>query len=247
MKVTARGLGDHDYCLVVGIWDPVIPAHLRELRRIARSARTRGHECLAAVLDPAPSLLLSPESFTTYHDRAAKIELIKSAGIDHTLCCSMTKSELELGAKWFISQVREYARIASMEVGHRQSLGPGDSGSHAAITSSCRRNGITLFINQKSYSKHRLAAARRLLMRGEVRAATNMIRLPPAYDARSIQRLNGCPPGLYTFEFSDKIVVSPYGETTKWTVQKQSADAVDLATSGQLSRFAILRAGPADE
>jgi riboflavin kinase/FMN adenylyltransferase len=167
----------------IGNFDGVHRGHLALLAELGTRARSVNGPAVALTFDPHPLQLLRPEQFqpllTTTADRTV---LLQAHGADHVLVLRTTRKLLELSAAEFFAEVVQQRLAARALVeGVNFGFGRGREGNVDTLAALCRQAGLGFVVvppfqyNGTMVSSSRI---RSLLLRGDVRAAADLLARP---------------------------------------------------------------------
>lgn len=150
MKARLHGRLSSSAIAVFGVWDPFLPSHRELLDSLRTRARQNGCCSLVVLIDPPPGAFSTfkarygASGWPEYDSVAARIKLMLDCGIDAVLRMHFRKRDFTATAAEFIDLVRERATLEEIWLGALQLLGPGQLGSHSAITDYAARHGVRL-------------------------------------------------------------------------------------------------------
>ena len=190
MRAKLHGEGFGAAAAVVGGWDPIVPAHRHLFAKLSRHGRRSKLTSLAIALEPNPGRLVhGPDQWPVYSDLETRISEIRACGIDAVLVIRFARSDLDLGAREFLSTVRAQIRVRELWLGANQSLGFGPGGSGARINRLCGRLGIVVRRLSDSDAGKQTRLARRALWDGRVAGAARFTNRPPVWGRPRSRRL----------------------------------------------------------
>jgi FAD synthase len=199
MRLTLHGRCTRPAVMIIGTWDPFLPAHARLIRKLVRYARRTRREAVAVVLSPHPSLLLhSRREWPVYSHVDATVRILQAMGVASVVRLRLARRELDVGARELFRAVTRRVRIQEVWLGHRQSLGPGRLGGADAIAVAARRHRFSCIRLPRESDAGHGSTARYLLGQGRAAAAARLVGLPPLLKRpRSRSLLVAWAPGRY--------------------------------------------------
>jgi hypothetical protein len=130
---------------VVGVWDPLLPAHLELFEQLCAYARGHGLDPLAIVLDPDPGVLrFGAARWPTYDEVHTRIRLIRRFGPKAVVRASFTSAGLAATAAELFAAVRSRVTLAELWLGAHQPLGAGDAGSPETVARLAIEYGVRI-------------------------------------------------------------------------------------------------------
>jgi FAD synthase len=201
VRQRVHGAANGKHVALIGVWDPIVPAHGALFREaVDRAARSR-RKVAVITLDPPPVAQLRGETaYPTFHDLPARLFLQEQCGVQTRVAVSMSRKEVdERGAAWLLSRLRELVPIAELSLGASQSLGRGEAGGGRAIREYCDSEGISLRALPLPPRPPPINEAREHLRNGRLRSAVSLLS-HPLYWSRPAARdaYLPWPPGRYS-------------------------------------------------
>lgn len=183
---------------VIGVWDPLLPAHHDLFARLRDHARANGLTALVILLDPPPvSLQQGITEWPVYTDTPTRIRQILSSGVDAVLRVHLSKDDIWATAAMFLQLVSSVIPLRELWLGPRQTLGHGPGGRFKASIKAAEMLGVHVHI----LPPVRLASTdvRGLLKAGSIQEAISVVgHMPLRSRPRVGQVLRFCwPSGLY--------------------------------------------------
>lgn len=194
MNARLHGRLDRPAVAVVGVWDPVFPAHRRLFEELRDEAHERSLAALAILLDPAPPALLhGPRRFPVYDEVAERIAMLRACGVDGVLRVRFRKADVFAGAADLLAVVEPHARLAELWLGAQQTLGRLDAGSYDTAERLTRERGVTL--RRLPFGRVRPGSVVDLLAAGRLGEAATLVGRPPVRHRPRAERLRleWCP------------------------------------------------------
>ena len=165
---------------VVGVWDPLMPAHVELFEQLCLYAHGRGLSPLAIVLDPDPGVLrFGAAKWPTYDDVQTRIHLIQQFGPSAVLRASFTRTGLAASAADMFAAVLSRVELAELWLGAHQPLGAGESGSPETVARLAARHGVRITRLAETSVAKTAGEVRHLLATGQLRGATQLVGRPP--------------------------------------------------------------------
>jgi riboflavin kinase/FMN adenylyltransferase len=197
VKACLYGQIDGPAVAAIGVWDPLLPAHKDLFAQIRASAREWSLPTVAIAIDPDPvRYLWGPSDVPVYNSAAVRIERIRGCGMDAVLQVRFVKRDIDATAADFFAVVDQYARIAELWLGARQSLGRCEGGSFAAITELAAQRGMQ--VKRLPFQRLDSRKVRDLLQAGRLAEAARIVGHPPVQSRPASGRLRlAWRPGLY--------------------------------------------------
>jgi hypothetical protein len=145
VKTTLHGEVRAPVAAVVGVWDPLLPAHRDLFADLRRHASAHDLAAVAIVLDPSPqALLYGAADAPVYHDLRTRIAILLAAGLDAVLTVHLAERDLLAGAEAFFDRVGRRHDLRELWLGARQTLGRGEVGSVRVIERTAADRGVAL-------------------------------------------------------------------------------------------------------
>ena len=232
MHLQYEGPNEGEFLLLVGEWDPPLPAQAMLFREAVEAAELSGLNVLVVTLYPSPSrYFLGATYHMPFHDVVARQFLQAKSGVQTRAVVSLSQFEAEkCGADFLISGLCRTFSIAQFAQGARQNLGIGGLGDSRAIADACDKHMIRL--SRLSPASHRLpiADARGHLRNGMVRRSVDLFGFPLCWSRPHDGYVSvPWPAGHYTaYQLSE-----PFLPSTEFG----AAISIDLKPFGELSRF----------
>ncbi len=165
--------------MIVGTWDPLLPAHLALFTRLSRAAHRQCLDFVAVMLDPAPALLRwGASSWAVYDGASVREHLIRRSGGDAVLRIRFAKSDLDGTAAQFLALVGSHLRFTELYLGDGQVLGNGPDGMEGAIARYLAKHGMCLRRLPPTGLTPTISQVRALLAMGRVRRASELVGRP---------------------------------------------------------------------
>jgi FAD synthase len=177
-RVYGAATGEH--IALIGVWDPVLPAHATLFRDTVHRAAAGGRKALVVTLDPPPvAQLRGPAQHPTFHDRATRLFVQQRCGVQTRVTISLTRREVdERGAAWLLSRLCELVPIGELSLGLAQSFGRGEPGGGRAIRRYCDTHGIRVSALPRPPVVPRVNEAREHLRNGRLQKAASLLAQP---------------------------------------------------------------------
>ena len=125
----ARYRQDRDSLISIGVFDGVHLGHKYLISQLKELAKPQGLRSIVITFDVHPQRILSPTSHPRFlTDTAQKTTLLKNEKTDAVIVLSFTPELALLGARQFVSLLRENLRMKGLVVGPDFVLGHGNEG-----------------------------------------------------------------------------------------------------------------------
>ena len=204
MRATLHGHVSGPAVAVIGVWDPMLPAHTTLFEELRCYARERGLTALAVAIDPDPVRYLSGESeLPVYDDAATRIRRILACGIDAVLRVRFCERDIDRGAADLLRVADPFIRIAELWLGARQTLGRMEAGNFATVDRlAAERQMRVLRLPERRLETRDV---RRLLQSGRLAEAAGLVGRPPVWSRPRSGRLRlaWCPGPYRAFPIDD--------------------------------------------
>jgi FAD synthase len=169
---------------VIGTWDPVVEAHQKLFRKIARRAKRVNLTPVVIILHPSPVKLLNPRSKQCfeYSDIKSRVLMIRESAPVEVLVIHFRTDDLDASCRDFFDLLGSRLDLRELWLGAGQSLGRGAQGSDAAIATLARKRHILLRRMKPSHEINVGATTLRLIDQGKVRDAVACAGHPPVWE-----------------------------------------------------------------
>src|SRR5215207_2655651 len=246
MRATLHGRVDGSSVVIVGSWDPFLPAHRTMLEQLRSHARQRALASLAVMLDPSPAVFIwGRHDWAIFDDVRTRIELLLGCGIDGVLLIRLLRRDVAATAAEFFSTMLAQIDIAELWLGAHQTLGTGDHGRTEAIEDLAEDNGIELV--RLPPLRRETEDVRQLLAAGRVREATQIVgRSPVRGQPRSLALRLAWLPGRYQAIPLDRPTAPPEQPSLIVELVPQAKGLPRLQWPDREVRYLAFAAGPAD-
>ncbi len=118
-----------DMLITIGVFDGVHLGHKYLISQLTEQARQQDLLSGVVTFRQHPQEILSPRSKLPFlTDLAARINLLKSEGVDAIIALSFTPELAQLSARHFVSLLRKYLRMCGMVIGPDFTLGRNKEG-----------------------------------------------------------------------------------------------------------------------
>lgn len=145
MHAKLFGVGIEPAVAVIGVWDPLLPAHHKLFASLCAHARAEGLTALVILLNPPPvSLQEGSAQWPVYTDTPTRIQQILATGVDAVLRVHLSKNDVWATAAMFLDLVSSVIPVKELWLGARQTLGHGPGGRFKAIVKKTELLGIQL-------------------------------------------------------------------------------------------------------
>lgn len=246
MKSSLHGSVDRPVIAVIGVWDPLLPAHERLFEALRASARKQSLATLAIAIDPDPvRFLWGPSSRPVYSDASTRIQQILHRGLDAVLRVGFVRRDLDATAAELFRVVDPHARIAELWLGARQSLGRCQGGNAEAILAAANSRGIQVI----RLPKERLESSRvrDLLQSGQLVEAAGIVGRPPILSRPASGKLRLCwCPGSYKALATADPNVAPRGRPLTLLLSKEGRKQPSLDWPDARTPYLAFVSGPGD-
>ena len=197
MKAHLHGCITGPAVAVIGVWDPLLPAHRELLERLCSHARQTSQSALAITIDPDPvQYLWGPCDLPVYHDVHVRSQQMLRCGLDGVLRVRFARRDIDATAADFFAALDPLVRIAELWLGARQTLGRLEGGNFDAITRLAEARQMCV----RRLPPQRLEArqVRDLLRTGHLEEAARVVGAPPIHRRPESGKLRlAWRPGLY--------------------------------------------------
>ena len=145
MKLRSIGTTHQPSVAILGVFDPILPAHLDLFAEVRDYARLQGFQALVMLIDPNPgSLMFGRVDWPVFHDRDTRIRLIQESGIDGVLLLRFFRQDLFAIAADFFEAIDPVTNVVELWLGARQSIGSGPESSPTIVQQMALARGITI-------------------------------------------------------------------------------------------------------
>ncbi len=251
MRLRWAGRAPGPAAAVVGVWDPVTPAHAELVGDLVRHARSGGLGAVAVLIDPAPSsaggfgLRYGTHGWPVYDDVPARISLLGDLGLDAVLVARFAARDFSATAADFLDRLRTTLDLRELWVGAVQNLGPGAAGGTAAITRYAERCGIALHLLGRPPVAP--ADVRTLLAAGRIVEASAMTTRPPTWRRPASGALTlAWRSGRYRAAALDRPGREPSGPKFDVVLDEREGAPTVLRWPDPRVRYLAFTRGPAD-
>jgi FAD synthase len=234
---------------VVGVWDPLLPAHLELFEQLCAYAHGHGLDPLAIVLDPDPGVLrFGAARWPTYDEVHTRIRLIRRFGPKAVVRASFTSAGLAATAAELFAAVRSRVTLAELWLGAHQPLGAGDAGSPETVARLAIEYGVRIVRLPETGVASVGGQVRRLLATGHVRGATELVGRPPVRSRpRSGRLAMAWHPGHYRV-LPCRAPLAPLGERElEVSLDTQSDGRAGVGWPVSSASHLAFVSGPADQ
>lgn len=191
MKAILHGHIDTQVAAVVGVWDPLLPAHRNLFQQLTKSARTNNANSMVIIIEPDPGILIwGEETRPLYDDLNVRIQLILEWGIDAAMVLHFTKSDLGATAEDFFNVIEEQVSLSEFWLGANQTLGNGPKGSLETVQLLAQEKKLRLRILPELGVTEIGYQVRWFLLTGELKQATMLVGRPPLRTRPESERLS---------------------------------------------------------
>jgi hypothetical protein len=184
--------------VVVGSWDPLLPAHDALFGELCTYACRHALLPLVVAIAPDPGVyLLGRASFPVYTDPGTRWRALREGHAITLAPLRFTRADLARGAADFLRVLDRVTEVRELWLGAGQTLGMGPGGAPATIQALCDERRIALrWLPPVAMPTGRV---RRALREGRLGEACRLVGRPPLRQrpASRVLRLAWCP-GRYT-------------------------------------------------
>ena len=246
MKAYLYGRLDKPVVAVIGVWDPLLPAHKVLFGRLSKQGVERSLSTLVIAIDPDPvRYLWGVSSRPIYNDVLTRIQQILHCGIDAVLRIHFVQRDIDATAADFFKVVDPQAQIAELCLGARQSLGRCRGGNFDAITEAANVRGMQ--VNRLPYERLDSGKVRDLLQSGRLIEAANIVGRPPIQSRPASGNLRlAWQPGLYQALPTPDPNVIPKGDLLTLALKKEGRRLPSLDWPDDQTKYLAFVYGPHD-
>lgn len=189
----------------LGVFDGVHRGHQQIFHKVMRRAQILRGTGLVYTFDPHPVKILVPEACPPMlMTLSQRIAAIRAAGIDRVVVQKFTRRFSRMSPSAFFRQViRKRLKVREIFVGYDFTFGFHRSGTAKHLEAMGQKAGVRVTVVEPTLWKERLVSStqiRRLLSRGQVSAAEDLLGRPYALEGRVIKGrgIGGRELGIHT-------------------------------------------------
>lgn len=184
MKATLHGQVNKPAVIFSGTWDPILPEHMKIVRRLIDYAHQNDLNAVLVIFDPAPASFVLKKfnqdaKWITYNEIEVTTQYLLNEGLDGVIHVHFEPEYLDMGVYEFYTTVSAHIEIAEFWFGARQSLGRGPDGSQTEIIKQGKKRGIKLrrlrMVNTDKVGNR----VRHFLSHGSPKLASEYAQYPP--------------------------------------------------------------------
>ena len=168
--------------LTLGVFDGVHLGHRHLLRALHDDAAARGLVSVALTFSNHPLAVLRPElDIVMLTPIGERIELIRTAGVDHVVPVAFTAELSQLSAEQFVTTLRDTLDLRHLVLGPDFALGQGRAGTPPVLTALGQHLGYSVRVVEPLVLERgpaRSTAIRDSLAAGDVEAAAEILGRP---------------------------------------------------------------------
>jgi len=199
MDAKLFGTVDRPAAILVGTWDPFLPAYRGILRQLVRHTREKGQAPVAVLLDPPPQTFFKgPAHYSVYTGPRARVQRLLAEGMDGVLRIDFSKPDLDLGAYDLLNLVRSHIPLAEVWMRPDQTFGRAARGSLFALALYAKKHGLIWKSLAPIQVKLTAGQVQLALQEGRVVPARAIVGLPPVWERPDSGELRlAWKPGVY--------------------------------------------------
>jgi hypothetical protein len=246
VRATLHGQINGPAAVVVGAWDPFVPAHQQLIEQLSTYAREAALASVVVLIDPAPPLFVwGRHDWPIYDEVWTRIELAFRCNIDAILQVHFTRADVDAGASEFFALLEAHLTVAELWLGTYQTLGSGPRGATVAINELAEERGVRLV--RLPPLRLETEDVRRLLAAGRLHEASRVVgRAPVRRRPKSLTVRLAWQPGVYSVVPLDRITAAEEGRPFSVELAPQARGVPVLQWPDRTMRYLAFVAGPGD-
>lgn len=249
MRASLHGRLSGPAVAVVGVWDPLVPAHRDLFEQVSCHAERAGLSSLAVLIDPDPALVMRGRAdWPVYDDARARGARLRAAGIDAVLRLRFEHGDLAYGAAEFFDLIGVLATLRELWIGAHQSLGRGPLGSRDTIARLAQERGISLCPLPPVRLLPSGYDVRQALASGQIARAATMVGRHPVRSRPSRGKLRlAWQPGIYRVLPLSSPIAPPRGTPIEVELVADGNGVPGLAWPNPDAPYIAFVEGPGDD